>query len=104
MWRKENDRKQSESNVGASCRVSVRSDNSHPNNGTGCSKDSFHCSIVPSDMRNSTGQQGRGGTELSWEAAFRDSEERQLRVCESGREDGKDGKQWGTSINGRRYL
>jgi hypothetical protein len=48
--KKENNRKQAESCdtsfYRSSVIASVRLDNGHPDNGTGCGKNSFHCSIV----------------------------------------------------------
>lgn len=85
MRRKENDRKKSKPNIAGTCRVSVRSDNSDPNNGAECGEWSFHCPIVLSDIKNSTDSQAPGGAKPSGEVPFRNSEGKRPRARESGR-------------------
>ena len=93
-------------NIGGSYRMVVRWDNSHPNNGTEYSKRSFHCPIVPSDMKNSAGPKtcgiealpnhfGKLRLGIPWAYG---------RAHESGRVDEADEEQRATSENGRKYL
>lgn len=54
MWKKENERANSSTALVVfeeNRLMSVRSDNDHPDNGTGCGSGSFHCSIVPCGMQ-----------------------------------------------------